>query len=144
MTDTHSKTHEIQRSQVGHVLNNTQIFSDVEKEPLPATVHLDVLTKPKRSINLQFDKIPAFHLGRLDEENLIELDMVPHGAFELGVSRRHARFSRTSDGIFVEDLGSTNGTRINGFVLRPNKTYRLRHNDEIEFGHLRTVIRFSF
>lgn len=30
------------------------------------------------------------------------------------VSRRHARVERTSDGVVVEDLGSTNGTYVNG------------------------------
>jgi len=33
------------------------------------------------------------------------------------VSRRHARVTRTEDGVVVEDLGSTNGTRVNGSPL---------------------------
>lgn len=33
------------------------------------------------------------------------------------VSRRHARLSRTGDGVLVEDLGSTNGTFVNGSRL---------------------------
>jgi pSer/pThr/pTyr-binding forkhead associated (FHA) protein len=40
------------------------------------------------------------------------------------VSRRHCRLALDSDGVLVRDLGSTNGTRINGRrvdrgVLRP-------------------------
>ena len=33
---------------------------------------------------------------------------------DLRVSRKHARLSRTPDGVVVEDLGSTNGTQVNG------------------------------
>ncbi|MEM6530913.1 MAG: FHA domain-containing protein [Chloroflexota bacterium] len=40
------------------------------------------------------------------------------------------------------DTGSTNSTRINGATLHADRAYRLRNGDEIEFGTLRTVIRF--
>src|SRR3970040_397694 len=30
------------------------------------------------------------------------------------ISRQHARISRTADGVQVEDLGSKNGTHVNG------------------------------
>jgi len=33
------------------------------------------------------------------------------------ISRRHARFLRKPDGIYIEDLGSTNGTFVNGVRL---------------------------
>ncbi|MCA9894532.1 MAG: FHA domain-containing protein, partial [Anaerolineae bacterium] len=45
--------------------------------------------------------------------------------------------------LYIEDLGSTNGTRINGFQLTPRQKYRLRDADELEFARLRTIIRFE-
>ncbi|MFZ4813232.1 MAG: FHA domain-containing protein [Phototrophicaceae bacterium] len=78
--------------------------------------------------------------GEKDQADLINL--TPFEGFQQGVSRRHATLSRQPNGIYIEDLDTTNGTRINGFMLRPSKAYRLRNNDEIEFGRLRTVIRF--
>ena len=49
-----------------------------------------------------------------------------------GVSRRHARL-RESDGRFaIEDLGSTNGTRVNGAAVR--HPVRLAPGDRIELG----------
>lgn len=33
------------------------------------------------------------------------------------VSRRHARVARTDNGVVIQDLGSTNGTRVNGKAL---------------------------
>ncbi|MEL6310133.1 MAG: FHA domain-containing protein [Chloroflexota bacterium] len=43
----------------------------------------------------------------------------------------------------MEDLGSTNGTRINGFQLTADQKYRLRDGDEIEFARLRSDIVFK-
>jgi predicted component of type VI protein secretion system len=48
------------------------------------------------------------------------------------VSRRHARFLRQSGMIFVEDLGSLNGTRVNGERITGKR--RLRDGDLIQIG----------
>jgi pSer/pThr/pTyr-binding forkhead associated (FHA) protein len=48
------------------------------------------------------------------------------------VSRRHARFVMQDDNIFVEDLGSTNGTFLNG--ERISAMQQLRAGDVITFG----------
>lgn len=50
------------------------------------------------------------------------------------VSRRHARISHSSAGWLIEDLGSTNGIRVNGASV---KREHLRGNDEIELGNIR-------
>ena len=72
----------------------------------------------------------------------IDLDLTPHGAYHFGVSRKHAILTLKEGYLYLEDLGSTNGTRINGFQLTANQKYRLRDGDEIEFARLRTSIRF--
>lgn len=48
------------------------------------------------------------------------------------VSRRHARLFIRDDNVFVEDLGSTNGTFLNG--ERIASPQQLRKGDEITFG----------
>lgn len=54
------------------------------------------------------------------------------------VSRRHARFA-THDGIvYVEDLGSRNGTFLNG--RRVTEAIEVREGDEIDVGTTRLVI----
>jgi hypothetical protein len=50
------------------------------------------------------------------------------------VSRRHARITKGSRGYFVTDLGSSNGTTINGQSLDPGRAYRLRNGDRIKVG----------
>ena len=48
------------------------------------------------------------------------------------VSRRHARFFSQEDDFFIEDLGSTNGTFLNGERISSPK--QLRAGDVITFG----------
>lgn len=49
------------------------------------------------------------------------------------ISRRHAHIYRQGDQLYVEDLGSTNGTYIGGTRLR-ERAVALRHGDAISFG----------
>jgi len=57
-----------------------------------------------------------------------ELDMV---LVEDMVSRRHAKITVTGDQIFIQDLGSTNGTFVNGEKI---KRARLQEGDRILIG----------
>ncbi|HEY8448296.1 MAG TPA: DUF3662 and FHA domain-containing protein [Thermomicrobiales bacterium] len=50
------------------------------------------------------------------------------------VSRHHARFEQTEEGLRVVDLNSTNGTRVNGRTIRPSAI--VKAGDEISFGTL--------
>ncbi len=54
------------------------------------------------------------------------------------VSRRHAQVRREGDAVFVVDLGSTNGTRVNGVPVRE---HRLVAGDVISVGT--TALRFE-
>ena len=48
------------------------------------------------------------------------------------ISRRHAQIMPQGEGYVVEDLGSTNGTFVNG--IRLNEPMALKHGDTLEFG----------
>lgn len=56
------------------------------------------------------------------------------------VSRLHARLTSDHLNIFLEDLGSTNGTFVNGQRLAPGEAHRLRAGDVIHFGQHFSVI----
>ncbi|HJQ25009.1 MAG TPA: trypsin-like peptidase domain-containing protein [Blastocatellia bacterium] len=56
------------------------------------------------------------------------------------VSSHHAAIVRRGDGFLLQDLGSTNGTMING---RRVITSELNHDDMIEFGAGGPLLRFS-
>ena len=53
------------------------------------------------------------------------------------VSRLHARIYRGEDGaVEIKDLGSTNGTFINGIRIPPNEKSTVQRGDEVKFGTL--------
>jgi pSer/pThr/pTyr-binding forkhead associated (FHA) protein len=54
---------------------------------------------------------------------------------ETTLSRRHAEVTRNGDSITVADLGSTNGTYVNGVKLTSAVT--LRPGDQVQFGAVR-------
>jgi hypothetical protein len=54
-------------------------------------------------------------------------------------STRHARFEPRRDGVYVEDVGSTNGTFVNGNLL--TRELRLTPGDVIRIGD--TYLRFD-
>jgi hypothetical protein len=56
---------------------------------------------------------------------------------DAGVSRRHAQLSPTPVGWTIEDLGSTNGVRVNGEELRGTRA--LHPGDGIEIGSTKIV-----
>ncbi len=71
-------------------------------------------------------------LGRLPECDVVVNDP--------NVSRRHAEFRATTDGVVVTDLGSTNGTRVNGAPVREQK---LVSGDEVTVGSTTVVFELS-
>ena len=54
-------------------------------------------------------------------------------------SARHARFEPRQDGVWVQDLGSTNGTYLNG--ARLERPRRLTHGDVVRVGE--TDLRYE-
>jgi hypothetical protein len=80
-------------------------------------------------------------VGR-DSENLhLDIDLSPVDGGNSGISRQHAIFHYENAALFVEDLHSTNGTRINGYTIDAGKPYALHNGDEVEFGSLRMGVR---
>ncbi len=56
------------------------------------------------------------------------------------VSRKHARVFRREDRFLVEDLGSSNGTFVNGRKLVANRAESIRHQDVLRMGDYRYLL----
>lgn len=84
-------------------------------------------------------------LGRADMSNprQPDLDLTPFGALEMGVSRIHAIISRSEDTLTLVDMGSANGTHLNGQRLVPDQPRLLRDGDEIRLGKLVVHVYFK-
>jgi CheY-like chemotaxis protein len=61
----------------------------------------------------------------------------------MGVSRNHAVIMAKDNSLVIQDNGSANGTRLNGYSLTRNQPYRLRHGDELTFGQLTVQVLFA-
>ncbi len=74
-----------------------------------------------------------------------EVDVIPFGggAPDLGVSRHHARLARLAGGFAVTDMGSTNGTYVNGHATPYNQPVPLNNGDTLSFGALNTQVSIS-
>lgn len=83
-----------------------------------------------------------FTMGRISEGQPImpDIDLSPYQAYAAGVSRLHAVIKRDGARIVFMDLGSANGTYINGKRLAPNAEQLLNHGDIIALGKLKMQI----
>jgi hypothetical protein len=117
------------------------------REPQPGTATLTTAWRLRFKMGEQSRLMSISEkiiIGRtIDNEAGVDFDLTPYGAYHFGVSRHHAIMTLHDGFLYLEDNGSTNGTRINGFQLTPKQKYRLRDGDEVEFARLRTTIKFE-
>ena len=62
---------------------------------------------------------------------------------EPGVSRQHAGIRAERDGFWIQDLGSRNGTFVNGQLIE-GEGQRLRDMDLIELGGVQSHVQWVF
>lgn len=92
-----------------------------------------LITYSGATIGLNFAlKPPTVTLGRDPESNDIAL---PNQT----VSRNHVRFDWRKNKWHITDLGSGNGTRINGKEIKPNIETPLEPKDEVQFGDVKLM-----
>lgn len=77
-------------------------------------------------------------VGRVSDGQSIlpDIDLEPYNAYESGVSRLHARIKVEGGGMWIADLGSANGTRVNNQKLDPHQDYPLSNKDVVRLGRL--------
>jgi pSer/pThr/pTyr-binding forkhead associated (FHA) protein len=71
------------------------------------------------------------------------LDLSKYGASALGVSRRHATIRFSDEDCLLEDLGSSNGTWLNGNRLTAYKPHPLQNGDVVRLGQLILFVYFQ-
>jgi pSer/pThr/pTyr-binding forkhead associated (FHA) protein len=108
----------------------------------PMTVRLAIVESGRQ---IEFTLAKEVSIGRLDPATATfpDVDLTTDGAMEKGVSRRHAKLSRKGSEVFVEDLGSVNGTLLNGKRLTPYLPHALNDQDEVRAGRLLMRVHIS-
>lgn len=113
------------------------------KETTPARAARSVrlfIASSRRMVTL-----PMTHevrIGRTDPKRNIypDLDLTADGGLDAGVSRMHAALQVQDGEVLIVDLGSSNGTWVNGVELLPNRPQPLHDGDEIALGALQLRI----
>jgi pSer/pThr/pTyr-binding forkhead associated (FHA) protein len=83
-----------------------------------------------------------FTLGRSTKGQTIipDIDLNPFNAYEAGVSRLHANLTIAGGNVFIHDLGSANGTHLNGRRIDPHVEQPIQHGDILTFGQLKVQV----
>lgn len=102
-----------------------------EVKEIKETVHR--LYAPDGCIIVQLEK-ECCTIGKKKGEVDLVLD-------DFSVSRIHARIQKEKEGIYLEDLNSTNGTYKNGLRMQPYEKRKLEEGDEIKIGKVVLIYR---
>jgi len=129
-------------------ISNEQIEAELKKktprpemDSVPANSWLSLHVMDSGKI-LPLASRNEFTLGRLSEGQPImpDIDLTPYQAYASGVSRLHAVVKRDGSQVMVMDLGSSNGTYLNGRRLNPHMVEALNHGDIVALGKLKIQI----
>jgi len=117
--------------------------SEVYEEEVFSPMSLK-LSIPESGRDVVLPLTQEVNIGRLDpaSASFPEVDLTSDGGPEKGVSRRHAKITRRGSEVFIEDLGSINGTFLNRKKLTPYQPRMLTSGDELQLGKL--IIRVGF
>jgi pSer/pThr/pTyr-binding forkhead associated (FHA) protein len=81
-------------------------------------------------------------VGRRDplSERVPDVDLTPYGGYQMGISRRHAMICLRDQGVELIDLGSRNGTFLNGDRLQGHQPAQVQNGDEVRLGKIAMVV----
>lgn len=104
----------------------------MEERPVPREVTHRLLSEEgKLLVTLEN---PSYTIGKKRGEADLVLN-------DLSISRLHARIVKETDGYYLEDMNSTNGTFKNGLQLQPYEKRKLEEGDEITLGKMTVIYR---
>ena len=108
-------------------------------EAPPVPLRLVVLSTDRQ---IRLPSTAEVQVGRLDAAHGIfpDLDLTSDGGLEGGVSRRHCKIHQRGSAYLVEDVGSANGTFLNGQRLTPYLPHVLNDDDELQVGRIKLQV----
>ncbi|MCR4743437.1 MAG: FHA domain-containing protein [Treponema sp.] len=103
----------------------------------PVGKHLDSIgeTKPASYLmfnNKRIDLVAKITIGRESDNDVVVDNKL--------ASRHHALIQKIKNVYFIKDVGSTNGTFLNGTKIPADKYVKLMPGDKITIGNMSLVI----
>lgn len=132
-------TQAVTDEQIASELTRKSLRPEVESSPPNSWISLHLMDSGKI---LPLASRNEFTLGRLSEGQPImpDIDLTPYQAYASGVSRLHSVVKRDGDRVLVMDLGSSNGTYVNGRRINPHVEEALNHGDILALGKLKIQV----
>jgi hypothetical protein len=132
-------TQAITDEQIAEDLKKKSVRTDTMPTPANSWISLHLMDSGKI---LPLASRNEFTLGRLSEGQPImpDIDLTPYQAYASGVSRLHAVVKRDVERVMVMDLGSSNGTYVNGRRINPHVEESLSHGDILALGKLKIQV----
>ena len=140
MLDPHIITHKIQTAETrADVEPTADRLQPPSATPLQSWISLNIIESGQI---LPLANRTEFTLGRSAEGQPIvpDVDLTSYNAYANGVSRLHAAIKLVNNRIVIVDLGSSNGTYLNGVRLSPYIETPVSHGDLIHLGKLKIQI----
>jgi hypothetical protein len=132
-------TQAITDQEIAEELNKKPTRPELASTPVNSWISLHLMDSGKI---LPLASRNEFTLGRLSEGQPImpDIDLTPYQAYASGVSRLHAVVKRDANRVLVMDLGSSNGTYVNGRRINPHVEEPLSHGDIVALGKLKIQV----
>jgi CRP-like cAMP-binding protein len=132
---------------LSHRLRSATTAKREEIKPVAVAVEGRALAKLITEAGVEFDVYPKGEttIGRLDPSTGLKPDIDLRDVdTDRSISRRHAKI--IGDGstyVVVEEVGTSNGTFVNGNRLATGQKVAVSDGDEVVFGRLKTTFRVS-
>ena len=133
-------TRSLQLTMTGYAVAEETAY---EEEDMGRTVNMEERPAPRESTHrllseegklLATLEQPIYTIGKKRGETDLVLN-------DQSISRLHARIIKETDGYYLEDMNSTNGTFKNGLQLQPYERRKLEEGDEITLGKITVIYR---
>jgi hypothetical protein len=118
---------------------NSSHYQPLPQVPLQSWISLHIIESGQI---LPLADRTEFTLGRSAEGQPIvpDVDLTAYNAYANGVSRLHAAIKLVNNRVVVVDLGSSNGTYLNGVRLSPYIETPVSHGDLVYLGKLKIQV----
>lgn len=133
---------------------NEKRTSQARAQEAPGDRSLGALVEGK--VTLKFDVkgaatpvmvnlVDELMIGRRDPNGDSQpgLDLTVYGAYQMGVSRQHAAIRVIDGRLTLFDLGSRNGTYLNGHKVAPHQPTPLHSGDDMRIGKINMTLTIA-